>query len=114
MVGRWERRSWETLVSVRGENERRQGGTERGAQRGGWVGGGGEGAPDVCNLLIEEHSEVISSDGGLRWWGRYAEERRENREQLMRVRHGLIHCGLVVISLGASDGRGECHQARLV
>ena len=36
MVGRWERRSWETSVSVRGENEGRQGaGTAREAQRGG-------------------------------------------------------------------------------
>ena len=36
MVGRWERRSWETSVSVRGENEGRQGvRTEREAQRGG-------------------------------------------------------------------------------
>ena len=44
VVGRWERRSWETSVSVRGENEGRQGvrvereaqigGTERGAARG--------------------------------------------------------------------------------
>ena len=40
MVGRWERRSWETSVSVRGENEGRQGvreaprgDTERGAGR---------------------------------------------------------------------------------
>ena len=87
--------------------------TEKEAQRGERVGGGGEGAPDVCNLLIEEHSEVISSDGALRWWGRYAEE-RENREQLMRVRHGLINFGLIVISLGASDVRGECCQERLV
>ena len=53
--------SRETSVSVRGENEERQGvRTEREAQRGhreggGW-GGGGEGAPDVCNLLIKEHS----------------------------------------------------------
>ena len=90
VVGRWERRSWETSVSVRGENEGRQGvreaqrgGTERGAGRGVE---GGEGAPDVCNLLIEERSEVISSDGGLRWWGRNAEERRENRKQLLWVR----------------------------
>ena len=57
---------------------------------------------------------MISSDGGLRWWGRYAVERRENREQLMRVRHGLINFGMIVISLGASDGRGECRQERLV
>ena len=54
MVGWWE--SWETSVSVRGENvetggEGREGGTERGHGEG----GGGEGAPDVCNLLIEEH-----------------------------------------------------------
>ena len=41
-------------------------------------------------------------------------ERRENREQLMRVIHGLIDFSLIVISLGASDGRGECHQERLV
>ena len=89
VVGWWERRNWETSVSVRGENEGRQGvreaqrgGTERGAG-----GGRGEGAPDVSNLLIEERSEAISSDGGLRWWGRNAEERRENRKQLMRVRH---------------------------
>ena len=35
MVGQWERRSWETSVSVRGENEGRQGvSTERGAGRG--------------------------------------------------------------------------------
>ena len=41
VVGRWERRSWETSVSERGENEGRQGvreaqrgGTERGAGRG--------------------------------------------------------------------------------
>ena len=33
MVGRWERRSWETSVSVREENEGRQGVRE--AQRGG-------------------------------------------------------------------------------
>ena len=111
MVGWWERRSWETSVSVRGENEGRQGAvTER--EHG--EGGGGEGAPDVCNLLIKEHSKVISSDGGLRWWGRYAEERRENREQLMRVRHGLVNFGVIVISLGASDGRGEWHQERLI
>ena len=36
MVGRWERRSWETSVSVRGENKGRQGvRAEREAQRGG-------------------------------------------------------------------------------
>ena len=40
--------------------------------------------------------------------------RRENREQLMRVSHGLIHSGMMVISLGASDGRGECRQEILV
>ena len=104
-------------MSVRGENEGRQGvreaqrgGTERGAGRG----GRGEGAPDVCNLLIEERSEVISSDGGLRWWGRNAEERRENRKQLLRVRQRLIHFGVIVISLAASDGRGECRQERLI
>ena len=40
MVGQWERRSWETSVSVRGENEGRQGvRAEREAQRGGRVGG---------------------------------------------------------------------------
>ena len=57
----------------RGQGQR--GGTEREAS---WGGGGGgcEGALDVCNLLFEEHSKVISSDGGLRWWGRCAEERR--------------------------------------
>ena len=82
VVGWWERRSWETSVSVRGENEGRQeagAGTERGAQRGAergkrW-GAGGEGAQDVSNLLIEEHSKVISSDGGLRWWARCAVSR---------------------------------------
>ena len=86
--------------------EDREGSTERG--------GRGKGAPDVCNLLIEEHSEVISSDGGLMWWGQFAEEKRENRKQLMRVRHGLINFGLIAISLGTSDGRGECRQERLV
>ena len=41
MVGWWERRSWETSVSVRGENEGRQGvRTEREAQRGGTERGG--------------------------------------------------------------------------
>ena len=73
----------------------------------------GTGPLDVCNLLIEEHSEVISSDGGLRWWGQYAEERTENREQLMRVRHGLNNFGLIVISLGTSVCGGECCQERL-
>ena len=53
---------------------------QRGRHReGGGRGGAGEGALDVCNLLIEEHSEVISSDGGLRWWVRYTEERREEK-----------------------------------
>ena len=32
----------------------------------------------------------------------------------MMVRHELINFGLIVISLGASDGRGECRQERLV
>ena len=42
MVGRWKRRSWETSVSVRGENEGRQGvRVGREAQRGGTEGGGG-------------------------------------------------------------------------
>ena len=61
MVGRWERRSWETSVSVKGENEGRQGArTERG---GGRVWGGGEGGPDVCNLLIEEaKSSAVMED----------------------------------------------------
>ena len=41
VVGRWERRSWETSVSVRGENEGRQGVmVEREAQRGAQRGGG--------------------------------------------------------------------------
>ena len=31
----------------------------------------------------------------------------------MRVRHGLINFGLIVISLGASDGRGECRQGEI-
>ena len=40
VVGWWERRSWETSVSVRGENEGRrgedrEGGTERGHREGG-------------------------------------------------------------------------------
>ena len=61
-----------------------------------------------------KYSKVISSNVGLRWWGRYAEERRENREQLMRVRHGLNNFSLIIISLGASDRREECRQERLV
>ena len=32
----------------------------------------------------------------------------------MRVRHGLVNFSLIVISLGAGDGRGECRQERLV
>ena len=42
VVGRWERRSWETSVSVRGENEGRQGvRTEREAPERGHREGGG-------------------------------------------------------------------------
>ena len=58
-------------MSVRGDIEGRQGvETEREGHRGGnregggW-GSGGEEAPDVCNLFIEEQRKVISSDGGL-------------------------------------------------
>ena len=43
VVGRWERRSWETSVSVRGETEGRQGArAEREVQRGGTERGGAE------------------------------------------------------------------------
>ena len=45
VVGRWERRNWETSVSVRGENEGRRGGEggEGGTERGHRGGGGGRG-----------------------------------------------------------------------
>ena len=48
---------------MRGDRGRGQIGREReGAERGSRVGGGGERAPNVCNLLIEEHRKVLSSD----------------------------------------------------
>ena len=58
MVGWWERRSWETSVSVRGENEGRQGvRTEREAQRGGTERGAGGGV-EVKELRM---SAIFSS-----------------------------------------------------
>ena len=58
MVGRWERRSWETSVSVRGENEGRQGArAEREAQRGGTERGAGRGV-EVKELQM---SAIFSS-----------------------------------------------------
>ena len=39
VVGRWERRSWETSVSVRGENEGRRGEDREGGRVGGREGG---------------------------------------------------------------------------
>ena len=67
--------------------------TERRTERTGGTERGAVGVVEVKELRMsaifssKKHSEVISSDGGLSWWGRYAEERRENGEQLMRVRH---------------------------
>ena len=55
VVGWWERRSWETSVSVREANEGRQGVRE--AQRGGTEGGAGRG------VEVKEHwmSAIFSS-----------------------------------------------------
>ena len=53
--------------------------------------------------IFSSKNTVISSDGGLRWCGRYAKERTENGEQLMRVRHGFINFGLILISLALAQ-----------
>ncbi|KAG5854881.1 hypothetical protein ANANG_G00042520, partial [Anguilla anguilla] len=85
-----------------------------GGGRGGGGRRGGKGAADVCNLFIKECCKVICSEGRLGWGRWHAEERGENREQLMRVRNGVMNFSLIEICLSGSDSRKKLCQERLI